>query len=196
MASREVGGREVGHAGTENLIALTLEFIDSDPARGTGDLDAATKELLGAGEVQPEFELRDPPKVAKADYALTDSNSMSREPQRASDSRGYTSASRSPLPSSREYPTLEAIQRLYRLFGYTTALMVFPYLLYRLVAILMRGEGDIVVRLMNFSWFAVPWVLGSVALTGTLFAAAEGIRLAIDIQANTLEIARSAGRRR
>jgi hypothetical protein len=100
------------------------------------------------------------------------------------------------LPRRREYPTLEAVQRLYRLLGYTTVAVVFPYLGFRLLAILVATEGsERMDRLIEFSQFAIPLMFGSVAVAGTLLAASEGIRLVIDLQQNTLTIAREINRR-
>ena len=92
-------------------------------------------------------------------------------------------------PNVRHYPTLESMQRLYKLFGYVTIGIVFPYLLFRLVYLLMTTKENLLVELGVFSEFAVPLILLAVAATATLFAAAEGIRLAIDIQDNTLRLA-------
>ncbi|TWT88022.1 hypothetical protein [Neorhodopirellula pilleata] len=100
----------------------------------------------------------------------------------------YNSTSGS-YPNVRHYPTLESMQRLYKLFGYVTVAVVFPYLIFRLVYLLMTTEENLLVELGTFSEFAVPLILLSVAATATLFGAAEGIRLAMDIQDNTLRLA-------
>lgn len=92
-------------------------------------------------------------------------------------------------PNVRHYPTLESMQRLYKLFGYVTVGVVFPYLLFRLVYLVMTTKENLLIELGIFSEFAVPLILLSVAATATLFAAAEGIRLAMDIQDNTLRLA-------
>ncbi|EMI54879.1 hypothetical protein [Rhodopirellula sallentina] len=97
-------------------------------------------------------------------------------------------------PSERHYPTLEAMQRLYRLFGYVIIATVFPYLFFRLFAVIIRAEEGLLPDLIAFSEFAVPVIFASVALVGTLFAASEGIRLAINLQDNTLRIANRNGR--
>ncbi|MFG0289326.1 MAG: hypothetical protein ACF8CQ_14195 [Rhodopirellula sp. JB044] len=86
------------------------------------------------------------------------------------------------------------MQRLYRLFGYVIIATVFPYLCFRLVAVVIGAEEGLLQDLIAFSEFAVPVIFASVALVGTLFAASEGIRLAIDVQDNTLRIANRNGR--
>jgi hypothetical protein len=98
------------------------------------------------------------------------------------------------LPSHRSYPTLEAIQRLYKIFGYVAVAIVFPYLFIQLVRIILGSAGDTMQRLIEFSQFAVPVLFGTVVFSGTVFALAEGIQLAIDIQANTLATARRSKR--
>lgn len=99
-------------------------------------------------------------------------------------------------PTVRHYPTLEAIQRLYVMFGYAAVGVVFPYLVISLGWVCYRAEDDLIRQLVNYSEWAVPVVFGTVALVGTLFAASEGIKLAIDVQDNTLRIANAGGRRR
>jgi len=99
-------------------------------------------------------------------------------------------------PRERHYPTLEAMQRLYKLFGYLAVFIVFPYLGSRFLYLLATTKQDHIQVFAEFSEFAVPLLFGCLALTASLFAAAEGIRLAMDIQENTLRIANSAGRRK
>ncbi|MEO9593140.1 hypothetical protein [Rhodopirellula bahusiensis] len=99
-------------------------------------------------------------------------------------------------PKERHYPTLEAMQRLSKLFGYATILAVFPYLTFRFLWILLTTEDGVLQELGQFSMFAVPLLFAMVGLIGVLFTASEGIRLAIDLQDNTLRIANRAGRRK
>ncbi len=149
------------------------ELLGSPPAP-----QAQHRQWCDTGEVALEFAL--------ADEHRKSTGAMERLQQSYGDS----------LPAHRDYPTLEAIQRLYKIFGYVTVGVVFPSMLYRLAVILLFAEDpDLTTRLIDFSWFAIPWIFGAVALTGTFFATAEGIKLAIDIQENTLAIARSAKRR-
>ncbi len=54
---------------------------------------------------------------------------------------------------------------------------------------MMTTKENLLVELGIFSEFAVPLILLSVAATATLLGDAEGIRLAKDIQANTLRLA-------
>jgi len=86
------------------------------------------------------------------------------------------------------------MQRLYKLFGYVAVLLVFPYLFIRLVYLVWSTDAGLLQELAVFSEFAVPVLFATVALTGTLFAAAEGIRLAMDVQDNLLRIANRGGR--
>jgi hypothetical protein len=99
-------------------------------------------------------------------------------------------------PKERHYPTLEAMQRLYKLFGYVAVLVVFPYIGIRFLYLLVITRERHLQVFAEFSEFAVPVLFGCVALTASLFAASEGIRLAMDIQDNTLRIANSSGRRK
>lgn len=97
--------------------------------------------------------------------------------------------------NSTSYPTLESIGNLYRLFGYLIVGLAFPYLGYQLLIALFSADGDLVSRLVDFSQLAFVVFAGSAAITGTLFALAEGIRLAIDIQSNTLAMCEAFQRR-
>lgn len=99
-------------------------------------------------------------------------------------------------PLERHYPTLEAMQRLYRLFSYAAVLIVFPYLLARLGYVFWTTQDGLLRELGSYLEFAVPVIFGTVAFVGTLFALSEGIRLAIDIQENTLRLANRQGRRK
>jgi len=99
-------------------------------------------------------------------------------------------------PQERHYPTLEAMQRLYKLFGYVAVLIVFPYVGVRFLYLLVTTKEQYLQVLAEFSEFAVPALFGCVALTASLFAASEGIRLAMDVQDNTLRTANSTGRRK
>ncbi len=99
-------------------------------------------------------------------------------------------------PRERTYPTLEAMQRLYRIFGYLSVILAFPYIAIRFLYLLVTTKQNYLQVFAQFTEFAVPVLIGSVVITATLFAAAEGIRLAMDIQENTLRIANSYGRRK
>lgn len=88
------------------------------------------------------------------------------------------------------------MQRLSKLFGYATILAVFPYLLFRFIWIVSSTEEGLLQELGQFSTFAVPVLFATVGLIGILFTASEGIKLAIDLQDNTLRIANRAGRRK
>ena len=96
----------------------------------------------------------------------------------------------------RHYPTLEAMLRLSKVFGYVAIALVFPYLTVRLVYIYWKTETGLLIELARFSEFAIPLLFATVGLVGFLFAASEGIRLAMDLQENTLRIANRGGRRR
>jgi len=97
-------------------------------------------------------------------------------------------------PRERHYPTLEAMQRLYKLFGYVAVVIVFPYVGFRFLFLLVTTKEQYLQVMAEFSEFAVPSLFGCVALTASLFAASEGIRLAMDVQDNTLRMANSTGR--
>ena len=99
-------------------------------------------------------------------------------------------------PRERHYPTLEAMLRLYKVFGYVAILCVFPYIAFRFLYLLFTTKEQHIQVFAEFSEFAVPVLFGCVALAASLFAASEGIKLAMDIQDNTLRIANNAGRKR
>jgi len=99
-------------------------------------------------------------------------------------------------PRERHYPTLEAMQRLYKMFGYVAVLIVFPYVGFRFLYLLVTTKERHLQVMAEFSEFAVPALFGCVALTASLFAASEGIRLAMDVQDNLLRTANSTGRRK
>lgn len=99
-------------------------------------------------------------------------------------------------PRERHYPTLEAMQRLTKLFGYTSIAIVFPYLMFRLAHLLQTTESGLLLELGRFFEFAVPVVFGTVGLVGLLFTMSEGLRLAMDVQDNTLRMANRSGRRK
>ena len=91
------------------------------------------------------------------------------------------------LPRHRDYPTLESIQRLYKLAGYVGVVGVFGYLVFMLISSVGGAEqGDRLTKLVEFFQYAVPYTFGAVLGAGVLFGAAELIKLAIDIQENTL----------
>lgn len=99
-------------------------------------------------------------------------------------------------PDERHYPTLEAMQRLHKLFGYTAVLLVFLYLSLRLVLLVASETPNLAEELILLSQTAVILTFATVVVTGTLFTLAEGIKLAIDLQNNTLRIANRNGRRK
>ncbi len=99
-------------------------------------------------------------------------------------------------PRERHYPTLESMQRMYKIFGYVAILLVFPYISFRILYISFTAKEDLLVQLGEFSETGLPLIFGCVALTATLFAVSEGIKLAIDIQDNTLRIANRHGRKK
>lgn len=99
-------------------------------------------------------------------------------------------------PRQRHYPTLEAMQRLNKIFGYVAIAIVFPYLIGRLVYLIYKTETGLMVELGRFSEFAIPVLFATVGLVGFLFAACEGIQLLIDVQDNLLRIANRSGRRK
>lgn len=99
-------------------------------------------------------------------------------------------------PRQRHYPTLEAMQRLNKIFGYVAIAIVFPYLIGRLFYLIYKTETGLMVELGRFSEFAIPVLFATVGLVGFLFAACEGIQLLIDVQDNLLRIANRSGRRK
>jgi hypothetical protein len=99
-------------------------------------------------------------------------------------------------PRERHYPTLEAMQRLYRVSGYAAFLIVFPYLGIRCLRVLFTTKEGLLLQLGEFSEFAVPLIFACVAFTSIMFGLSEGIKLATDIQDNTLRIANRYGRRK
>ncbi|MEM9367497.1 MAG: hypothetical protein AAGD07_16010 [Planctomycetota bacterium] len=105
-------------------------------------------------------------------------------------------ASLAVYPDERHYPTLEAMQRLHKLFGYTAVVLVFVYLLLRFVGLIASDTPNLVEELILLSQTAVVLTFTTVVVTGTLFTLAEGIKLAIDLQNNTLRMANRNGRRK
>ena len=96
----------------------------------------------------------------------------------------------------RHYPTLDAMQRLTKLFGYAVVTVVLPYLTFLLIHIVYTTETGLLRELGTYFEFAVPVLFGTVGLVGFLLTLSEGLRLAIDIQENTLRIANRSGRRK
>ncbi|WP_286764604.1 MULTISPECIES: hypothetical protein [Rhodopirellula] len=99
-------------------------------------------------------------------------------------------------PLQREYPTLRATQRIFRVLAYATVALVIPELLIRFLWIVWSTQDGILNEVGQFSLYAVASLFGMVALVGTLLTASEGIELAIDVQDNTLRIANQSGRRK
>ncbi|MGB7345582.1 MAG: hypothetical protein WBD20_15315 [Pirellulaceae bacterium] len=124
-----------------------------------------------------------------ADSSISDAQRTERARARYNESAGM-------YPAMREYPTLDAMQRLSRLFGYAAVAIVFPYLLLRLLRVIWLTDEGLLKELVAFSEFAVPVIFGTAGLIGFLFTASEGIKLAMDIQENTLRIANRSGRRK
>ncbi|OYP29467.1 hypothetical protein [Rhodopirellula sp. MGV] len=101
------------------------------------------------------------------------------------------------LPVHRDYPALESIQRLYRIAGYVGTMGVFAYLIATGYSALHDAPvGERLARLGEWMQTAVPYLFATVVGAGFLFGAAEGIKLAIDIQENTLAAAHQRGPRR
>ncbi|MFG0290840.1 MAG: hypothetical protein ACF8CQ_21905, partial [Rhodopirellula sp. JB044] len=67
-------------------------------------------------------------------------DSMADDSFRQEQTRDRYNQSSGLYPRERHYPTLEAMQRLYRLFGYVIIATVFPYLCFRLVAVVIGAE--------------------------------------------------------
>jgi hypothetical protein len=120
-------------------------------------------------------------------HQLDSESRVDQAKQTYNDSAGY-------YPRERHYPTLEAMQRLYRLFGYVAILCVFPYVGMRLLYLIVVTRDKHLQVMAEFTEFAVPLLFGCTAVAATLFALSEGIKLAMDIQDNTLRIANSSGR--
>ncbi|MCC9657296.1 hypothetical protein [Rhodopirellula halodulae] len=99
-------------------------------------------------------------------------------------------------PLQRDYPTLRATQRIFRLLAYATVMIVIPGLMFRFAWILWSTEEGLLNAFGQFSLHAVAALFAMVGLVGTLLTASEGIELAIDLQDNTLRIANQSGRRK
>lgn len=99
-------------------------------------------------------------------------------------------------PKERHYSTLDAMQRLTKLFGYAAIMIVFPYLTFKFARIFWMSETGLLQEVGAFLEFAVPVLFGTVGLVGLLFTLSEGLRLAMDVQENTLRIANRSGRRK
>jgi hypothetical protein len=121
--------------------------------------------------------------------------SLSQE-QRLENAQSLYNNSAGLYPRQRNYPTLEAMQRLNKIFGYAAIAIVFPYLLGRLIYLIYKTETGLMLELGRFSEFAIPVLFATVGLVGFLFAACEGIQLLIDVQDNLLRIANRSGRRK
>ena len=116
--------------------------------------------------------------------------------QRLENSRDLYNQSSGLYPRERHYPTLEAMQRLNKIFGYVAIAIVFPYLIGRLIYLIYSTETGLLLELGKLSEFAIPVLFATVGLVGFLFASAEGIQLFIDVQDNLLRIANRTGRRK
>lgn len=118
------------------------------------------------------------------------------EEQRFENARNLYNQTSGLYPRQRHYPTLEAMQRLNRIFGYVAIAIVFPYLIGRMAYIIYTTDQGLLLELGRYSEFAIPVLFGTVGLVGFLFASAEGIQLFIDVQDNLLRIANRTGRRK
>ncbi len=151
-------------------------------------------ELDGKDE---EFSLRSVPRESvarKTGYATSESRVGS--DYRADQARSSYNETSGIYPRERHYPTLESMQRIYKIFGYAAVLIVFPYLGFRFLYILSTVKEGLLAQLGEFSEFAVPLLFGCVAFTASLFGLSEGIKLVMDIQDNTLRIANRHGRKK
>lgn len=128
------------------------------------------------------------------DYATSKSQAGSES--RVDQARSSYNETSGIYPHERHYPTLESMQRIYKIFGYAAVLIVFPYLGFRFLYILSTVKEGLLAQLGEFSEFAVPLLFGCVAFTASLFGLSEGIKLVMDIQDNTLRIANRHGRKK
>ncbi|TWT84530.1 hypothetical protein CA13_60090 [Planctomycetes bacterium CA13] len=85
------------------------------------------------------------------------------------------------LPARREYPVLDAIRVLYKVLAYVVVALAVIYLLVMTVLTIRSGQPwwSIIV-------LAIPVLIGAIASCATLLALSESIKLALDIQSNTL----------
>lgn len=151
-------------------------------------------ELDGKDE---EFSLRAAPSESVArttGYATSESRAGSES--RVDQARSSYNETSGLYPRERHYPTLESMQRIYKLVGFAGVLIVFPYLGFRLLYLLLTVNEGLLAQLGELSEFAVPLLFGCVAFTASLFGLSEGIKLVMDIQDNTLRIANRHGRKK
>ncbi len=99
------------------------------------------------------------------------------------------STTASGLPARRRYPALQIIRALYLVMA---CLVVLGWVLYMAVTLVFAARAGAV-----GAWFLVSLIpTASAAVTATLLVAiAEGIKLALDIQSNTLTTARNTSNR-
>ncbi len=200
-SSGEAGSRVETY--TPNEFAARNESDDDDsefmlprdvdrPRPRTVSLDSAQLgSSVGLGVPDDDLLLR--PLAGTSPVRRTDYESEESRTNRARSSYSETSGI---YPRERHYPTLESMLRLYKIFGYVAVLLVFPYLGFRILYIFLTTKEGLLARLGEFSEVGLPLIFGCVALTATLFGVSEGIKLAIDIQDNTLRIANRHGRKK
>lgn len=168
------------------ILKIAADGLHSMQTTSTGSRDPSDEFILGPLSSSPQ---------------IFQKNSIEYEGSRDPDSRterarAFYNETSGLYPLERHYPTLESMRRLYYLFGYVSILITFPYLAFRFIYVFVITDDQLLQDLGEFSEFAVPLMFGCIALAATLFAASEGIKLAMDIQDNTLRIANRSGRRK
>ena len=180
----------LGNPNEDDEVDINFDDIKLAP------LSTGRSRNVDASEVSP---IPDHPRTGDDEISLgvvrEDGDVLSQE-QRLENSRNIYNQSSGLYPRERHYPTLEAMQRLNKIFGYIAIAIVFPYLIGRLVYLIYTTETGLLLELGKFSEFAIPLLFATVGLVGFLFASAEGIQLFIDVQDNLLRIANRTGRRK
>ena len=171
---QKIDWSSVGDGSAHALTSGSVRQVRQDAAHSNNSHATSSVPRHGAEHSTSHF---------SAEYGLSEDRHRPRSSHAKTSSVG--------LPVHRDYPTLESIQRLYRLAGYTGVIGVFGYLVVKFYTDVGRApSGEQMAKLVDFVEYAVPFTFGTVVIAGVLFGASEGIKLAIDIQENTLAAAR------